>query len=189
MDDVQCSGDEITLLYCRYHEWYENIGYYCYRGGGAGVRCTVHHRLMNISSTIIGMTGMTYRVLVAWELATMMSNDDEPQSFEIECFNEQHSLTTSVNDVTLRTINLEGFQASTSYTCCVLAVYEFYEAKRICTVTNTPELLTNSANLPTTSNSNLVGGILGLIIAILAILLAVSGVALVCLIRARFLNR
>lgn len=186
MDHIHCSGDEITLLYCSHHEWYENIGYYCYRGGGAGVRCTVHHRLMNISSTIIGTTGTTYKVLVAWELATMMSNDDEPQSFEIECFSKQHSLSTSVNDVTLRTINLEGLQASTSYTCCVMAVYGFYEAKRICTVTSIPELITNSA---TTSNTNLVGGILGLVIAILVILLAVSGVALVCLIWPRFLNR
>ena len=124
---------------------------------------------------------MTHNVLITWELT------NEPQSFEVECFNEKHRITTLINNGSFRSINLEGLHPSTSYTCCVLAIYEFYEAKRICNITETPDLFSSGSNLSSTS-VNVIGGILGFIIAILVVVLAVCGVTLVYLLQPRFLK-
>ena len=125
---------------------------------------------------------MTHNVLITWELT------HEPQSFEVKCFNEKHRIiTTLINNGSFRSTNLEGLHPSTSYTCCVLAIYRFYQAKRICNITETPDLFSGSSNLFSTS-VNVIGGILGFIIAILVVVLAVCGVALVYLLRPRFLK-
>ena len=150
----------------------------CSRDGGAGVKCSIDDRLKNINITTASTTGTAYTAFITWEIT-----GNDPQFYEAECFNDMHRVSGTVNNVTFHATNLEGLHPTTLYTCCVLAIYGYYEAKRICATIQTPSLLSSR----TDHTISVVGGILGLIIVILVILLAVCGIALVCLIRPRFL--
>ena len=128
--------------------------------------------------------------MITWELK--YTSTSQPQLFEVECYNEQHHIKTSINNGTIRTTNLAGLHFSASYTCCVLAIYRSYEAKRICNTTKTPIVPASGIDQSTSSadqSVNVVNGVLGFIIATLVVLLAVSGVALVCLLRLRIPKR
>ena len=162
----------------------QNLSQHCPLGGGAGVNCSIDDRLKNVSVTTTSttVTDTVCTVLITWEIT-----GNDPWFYEAECFNDMHrvssTVTVTVNNVTVHATNLEGLRPTTSYTCCVLAIYAYYEAKQICAIIQTPSLLSGR----TDHTISVVGGILGLIIAILVILLAACGIALVCLIRPKFL--
>ena len=116
----------------------------------AGVRCRGDQLIKNVSATLIdtpttGSTLTRHIVLVIWQLQRNSSRTTAlPRSFEVRCFNEMHScIKISVSSTTF-TIQVGGLLRSSCYTCCVLAVYELYTAKGVCTRAETPgsELLT-----------------------------------------------
>ena len=160
----------------------QNLSQHCPLGGGAGVKCSIDDRLknINVTTTSTTVTDTAYTALITWEIT-----ENDPWFYEAECFNDMHRVSSTFNNVTVHATNLEGLRPATSYTCCVLAIYGYYEAKRICATIQTPSLLSSR----TDHTISVVGGVLGLIIAILVILLAVCGIALVYLIRPRFLKR
>ena len=124
----------------------------------------------------------------------------EPASFEVDCHNERHSITISVGNKTLTT-QLRGLLPSSSYSCCVSAVYQEYTSKAICTHITTlgnaeRSVASNSSDSGSAeskdlvSNSvNVVGGVLGFIIVVLLILLVISGIALVFLLQPELKRR
>ena len=223
MDNVYCDPDDELLLDCFHNGLFRhNCGHY----DDVGVRCQVDFRLKNISATIISSVssiGMVFPVLITWELQNKTLH--EPYLFEVECFNEQHKIVMSVSNKTF-SVQLHGLLSSmtTSYTCCVLALYRDDGHKRLCTTvigtsrnlmttsirpfkmftsSSTPsEILATDNNLNFSSSTaskilstdskgsacNTVGGVLGLIIAILLVLLSVCGVAIVYLLRPKCLK-
>ena len=174
LDNIHCYPDGLSLFECNHYRPYISDQFQCSSDGGAGVKCSIDDRLKNITITTTSTTGTVYTALITWEI-----RGNDPRFYEAECFNDKHRVSGTVNNVTVHATNLEGLHPTTSYTCCVLAIYGYYEAKRICATIQLPSLLSSRTNQRTIS---VVGGILGLIIAILVILLTVSGVALVCLI-------
>ena len=111
---------------------------------------------------------------------------DEPTSFDVKCSNEQHGITLSVSGQN-STTHLVGLLPSTSYNCCVSAVYELYRSDGVCVKINTPELFINAiaCTMTRTFETNVVGGVLGFIVAILLVLLTISGAALAYLLLKR----
>lgn len=119
---------DMMLLEC--DAWYsrERENVFCYH---ARVRCTNDQRVKNISATVSNALHSVKTVVVSWEQNTTV---EEPTSFEIECRNSHYSLVTSVSHHRT-TSQLMGLLPSSSYTCCVSAVYEDigYIAQGICT--------------------------------------------------------
>ena len=154
----------------------------CKHDKDAGVRCNNEERLTNISVDIIATSltnGMT-TVNVSWQLQN--TTLDEPSVFEVECFNDLHKITpfNFVHNKTYAT-QIVGFVPSTSYNCCVSAVYGEYATslRTICTPVDIP--LPTVTVLSNSSTANTVGGVLGFFIIILLILLALLGAAVVYL--------
>lgn len=87
---------------CRHHE-------------DAGVKCSEHEeRLLNISVDV-------HTALITWRLQN--STLRWPTSYVVKCF-ERHRIEMSVNNAF--SAQLMGLIPSTSYNCCVSAVYESY---------------------------------------------------------------
>ena len=202
LNNVNCNPNKDTLLQdCSSHSLSDN----CHHGKDAGVRCQIDSRIIkNISASSVASTGTVHTVLIIWELQN--NTLYEPYLFEVECSNEQHKIVMSVSNKTFST-QLQGLLPSTSYTCCILAIYiesdDHNGAKRICTIIKTPGLPNTQENFSTTapaetvasdkfmapdSVSNTVSGVLGSIIAVLLVLLAICGVALMYLLRQRCLE-
>ena len=203
LDDVNCNGVETALLDCR-HPWL--FVHNCDHSEDVSVRCVLREdqRVKNItlSVDIINIPSTVHTALISWVLHN--TTMDEPNSFDVECFNEQHSIAMSVSGQNFTvTTYLVGLLPTTSYNCCVSAVYQLYVADGICTEVETPKLFVKSTTtqIPRSSNftteipklsnirdpeSNIVGGVLGFIIAILLVLLAISGVTLVYLLLPRW---
>jgi hypothetical protein len=112
----------------------------------------------------------------------------------------------SVNTTTF-SAELLGLLPSTSYNCCVSAVYGSHPARAVCTEIATIQPPPSDSEIQTTTlrdnstrasssaeadtivgASSTIGGVLGFIIAVLLILLAVLGAALVYLLRPKFLR-
>ena len=165
LDNVNCDPTRNrTLLEC------DSMGasYASCRDHDAGVKCRDEQRVKNVAARIVNKlsTSTVYTVLVTWEQNLTV---EEPTSFKVECSNEPQRKIITVSNKTLNT-QLEGLLSS-SYKCCVSAVYPPYEDKEICTGI---DMTSNySANI-----LYVVIGILVLIIAVLMILLALSGIVL-----------
>ena len=202
MDNVDCNGTEPTLLECDQNELFMHN---CRHREDAGVRCTgdvdssfLSEIIMNISvntTSIISTQGInSYTVLITWKLQNISRY--QPNSYQTECFNDQHCIEMLVNNEF--SVQLMGLLPSNSYNCCVSAVYESYTAlaKGVCIETaiippdETSMIQLDSCNTPSTASSSAdtIGGVLGFIIAVLLILLAISGAALVYLLQPRFLG-
>ena len=200
LNNVNCNPNKATLLECRGDT---HIAKECHHGKDAGVRCQIDSRIIkNISVSSVASIGTVHTVLITWELQN--NTLYQPYLFEVECSNERHKIVMSVSNKTFTT-QLQGLLPSTSYTCCVLAIYiesDDNGAKRICTTVKTPDLSNTPKNFSTmapaavetvasdnfmapNSASNTVSGVLGTIIAALLVLLAICGVALVYLLRQR----
>ena len=161
----------------------------CDHSKDAGVICNLKEdqRVKNITlhaEIVMDSPGTVHTALISWELnydPTM----DKPTSFDIKCFNEEHSIAISVSGQNFTTY-LEGLLPFISYNCCVSAVYELYIADELCNEIKTPKLFVKrTTEIPKsiTESKNIVGGVLGFIIAALLILLTVSGVVLVYLLQ------
>jgi hypothetical protein len=206
----------MTLLECGSDTLFRHN---CDHGKDAGVRCAgdsllLSNRVMNLSInniTMISTHGINlYTVLISWKWQQNNSTQNQPNSFQIECFSYQlmHRVGMSVNTTTF-SVELVGLLSSTSYNCCVSAVYGSLTARAACTEIANIQLPTSETPMmqpiggptvkpegvkPSTcqtqensssasSSADTIGGVLGSIIAILLILLAVSGASLVYLLR------
>ena len=192
LDNVNCDPTRNrTLLECdpmgaRYASCHDH---------DAGVKCRDEQRVKNVVARIVNTpsTSKVYTVLVTWEQNLTV---EEPASFKVDCHNEQHRIIITVGN---KTLNAQlGGLLSSSYNCCVSAVYPLYEDKEICTgIDTTSNIIMCATRLreisaePTSriskceesrgSNSaTIIGGILGFIIVILLSLLSLS---VVCLVR------
>jgi hypothetical protein len=216
IDEVFCHSSDTTLLNCFYYGRGDR-GYYCFFGGDAGVRCT--DKLLQVKNVTAATIQASYNnitgpiILLSWELYSNASY--RPDSFSVECINQQHhNMELSVNDGSLTQVNIGDLLSSTTFRCCVSAIYYhgYYEAERKCISTDSDLLFTTTApnqisNQPFTMNSpsvipasvgsetvvssdlsmraSIIGGVLGSIIAILLLLLVVCGGALLYLLRSK----
>lgn len=185
LDNVRCNlTTDISLLECPRRPIPRiPIASSCDHTQDAGVWCRDDQgEVKTISATIINPG---HSVMITWDLGNS-TRAGVPTMFEIECFSEKHSIAISVSNET-STIRLGGLLPSTPYNCCVAAVYELYTARRICTeietttITDHEEIASNSTNV--------VGGVLGFIIAVLLVLLVLSGVLLIYQLRPQWRER
>jgi hypothetical protein len=210
IDEVDCDSTETKLLDCPHSDHW----FWCRNGGDAVVRCT-DEQLQVIKNITAATVPTLYNnitrpsILVSWELYSNASY--RPDSFSVKCVNQQyHNMELSVNNGSLTQVNIGDLLSSTTFACCVSAIYYrgHYEAERKCTSTDSDlSLFTTSApNQPFTMNSSsipasvgsetvvssdlsmrasIIGGVLGSIIAILLLLLVVCGGALLYLLRSK----
>jgi hypothetical protein len=108
--------------------------------------------------------------------------------FEIECNSEAHSIAISVGNQT-STVSLGGLLPSTSYNCCVSAVYELYTARRMCTHTRIETTTETEEKTSDSTNVNVIGGVLGFLITVLLVLLALSVIVLIFQLRPQWKGR
>lgn len=177
MDNVNCVGGESTLLQCDHSGLFKHN---CDHGKDVSVRCILREdqRVKNItlSVEIINNSPSTvHTVLISWVLYN--NTLDEPNSFDVRCSSGQHSTEISVSGQQFSTY-LIGLLRVTDYNCCVSAVYELYRADGICTEITTPELFITPTTMLRASETKAVSGVLGFFVAILLVLLIISGVAL-----------
>ena len=209
MDNVECYSNEARLLDCRHvelpHWWYR-----CESGGGAAVRCRNRElNVRNVGVALVNTSGHTAyaTAVVSWELQE--NTEYQPNSFSVKCSNEQHRIELSMDNNHNFTTQVGGLLSSaTYYICCVSAAYGSYMADGICALLplqssnitlesaiSTPNEISATdatiSRLIQTDGSaqdnriSIVGGVLGFIIAVLVILLAIFGGALLCLLRSK----
>ena len=91
LGNVDCNGEESTLLEC------DNHNYNCGHNEDVSVRCILREdqRVKNITLDVdvinAPSTGV-HTALISWILHN--NTADEPNSFDIKCFNKHHSLAT-----------------------------------------------------------------------------------------------
>ena len=179
LDNVDCNGEEATLLECGHHELFEHN---CGHHEDVSVRCIlredqrVKNITLNVEITQNQPPSTVHTALISWVLYN--TTTDIPNSFDVKCSNEQHSITMLVSGHNMFTTHLMGLLPFTSYNCCVSAVYERYQSDGTCDEIGTPELIR-------ASETNVVGGVLGFIVVILLVLLIISGAALAYLLLKR----
>ena len=204
LDDVVCDTNETALLQCHHNGL---LRHNCFHYEDAGVRCSEQEeRLLKIRVDIIN----EHTILVTWRFQN--STLRWPTSYVVECFTKGHRLEMLVNNAFRA--QLMGLVASTTYNCCVSAVYEsfVFTPKGACVeativqpserrMTQPEEISTILSESPTiqlntcetkgsnsSSAADIISGVFGFIIAVLLILLAILGTVLVCLLRQRFLR-
>ena len=111
--------------------------------------------------------------------------EDEPTLYRVGCHNEEHNLyvplgIADIQDLTI-TVQLSGLLPLLSYTCCASAVYAEYVGRGVCYNIETPNLFSTTES--SANSVSIVGGVLGVVIAILIILLTLTGTALLCQLR------
>ena len=184
LDNVRCNlTRDMSLLECQYRAVPANS---CNHARDAGVLCRDDQgEVKNISATIINPENT---VMISWSLGNS-TRAGVPIMFEIECYSEKHSIVISVSNQS-STVNLGGLLPSTSYNCCVSVVYESYTARKYCTEIETTSTDATAITEEIASNStNVVGGVLGFIIAVLLLLLVLSGLLLICQLRPQWKER
>ena len=251
LDNVRCVGSEATLLECKHNELFRHN---CVHREDAGVKCIGDEEIRkNISVRMSTSRVSVHTALITW--MPQNTTQYQPSSYKIECFSSQHQIKMVVNNATF-SLELVGLLTSTTYNCCVSAMYGSYTARRVCTETATIQpptsqpsetpmqpsenstvnkgdisaikpsetpmmqpsesptvqpggILTsikptecpttqlstqctcepqgNNSRASNSSLANTIGGVLGFIVAVLIVLLAVLGAALVYLLRSRFL--
>ena len=176
---------------------------YC-NHGSAGIRCQDGQLVKNISTTLIeAMSTLTLThhdmtVLIIWQLWQNTTRATaSPHSFEVTCFNAQHSIRIISLSNTTITAQVGGLLQGSYYTCCVSAVYELYTARGVCTQTETQSVFTteitepfNNSNIGSrASNSRSMSVVLfalfGSIVAVLLVLSTLLCMALVYQVRRR----
>jgi hypothetical protein len=181
---VSCHSYETTLLNCPHNRRRDS----CRFGGDAGVKCREEElRVKNVSIANIDMPCCIKRtVRISWELHDSTSSH-KPSSFTVTCFNQQHHTELSMINGTNMQILLGDLLPSVSYTCCVSATYYGnYETEERCTMISTEMLQSDLLASPTKyDRADIIGGVLGFIVVILALLLAICGGALVYVLRSR----
>ena len=146
IDGVRCDSTETELLDCSHiKRGTGNNGFWCLLGGDAGVKCRDKWlQVKNITAATIqaSYNNITKQnILLSWELYNNASYT--PSSFSVKCFDRQHhNMELSVNNGTLTQLNI-GDLLSTSFRCCVSAIYYrgHYEAERRCTSTTDSDML------------------------------------------------
>jgi hypothetical protein len=136
LDNVECSGNETTLLECKRKALFMHN---CDHGEDAGVRCTgdlhssvslISNSVINVSInniTIISTHGINlYTVFITWKWQNILY---QPNLYQIECFSDRHHIGISVNSTTF-SVELLDLLSSTSYNCCVSATYKAYTPVR-----------------------------------------------------------
>ena len=179
LDRVYCTPNDTTLLDC-YHD-----GQYCYGSAGAGVRCKDDRLTVKSVTTAIISTSMP-TVMILWEPQTITKS--RPSSFKVRCLNDklQHSIEFSVDNETFTTTLGGLLPSATYYVCCVSAVYGSYVADEMCSLLKIPANVTsNEISASHDNRTSIVGGVLGFIIAVLLILLAICGGALLYLLASK----
>ena len=188
LDNVRCNLTwDMSLLECPHRPILLTMSLtYCTHARDAGVLCRDDQgEVKTISATIINPV---HTVMISWSLGNS-TRAGMPTMFEIECFSEKHSIAISVSNQTL-TINLGGLLPLNSYNCCVSVVYESYTARKNCTEIETTSTDATAITEEIASNStNVVGGVLGFIIAVLLLLLVLSGLLLICQLRPQWKER
>ena len=202
-----CDANEMKLLDCEHDGL---LMHNCHHYEDAGVRCTGGldsnsslqsvKNIMNVSvnvTSIVSIQGINlYTILITWKLQNI-SYQLQPSMYQIECLSNQHRIAMSANNTTF-SVQLVGLLPSTSYNCCVSATYKAYTPKGICveivmiesSETSITQLdLCETVGRASSSAADTIGGVLGFVIIILLTLLAVSGVALVYLLRPRIFRR
>ena len=176
----------MSLLECPHRPISAIITTSCIHSKDVGVLCKDDQgEVKNVKATFINPGPVHSTVMISWEPGNYTSAG-VPIMFEIECNSETHSIAISVSSQS-STVSLGGLLPSASYNCCVSAVFELYTARRICThagietTTITEEMASNSMNV--------IGGVLGFIIAVLLVLLALSGTLLIFQLRPQWKGR
>lgn len=163
----------MTLLECD-ATYYRNPNTSCRH---AQVRCRNDQRILSVNAAISNTIDSTFHIVnISW-MQNISVN--EPTSFEVKCYNDYHSLAISVPKES-STTHFGGLLPSSPYNCCVSAVHENFTAKEICAEINTQSALPKTN---TSSSTNTIGGVLGLIIVVLLALVVVLAIALVCVLR------
>ena len=184
--NVGCKGGEPKLLDCTNH--ISDCGH----NKDVSVQCILREdqRVKNITLdvNIVSAPAGTVHVhtaFISWILHNTTA--EEPNSFDVKCFNKYHSLAMLASGQNF-TMHLLGLLPLTSYNCCVSVVYELYVADGTCIEIETPELFVGATTVTMlrASETNVVGGVLGFIIVILFILLIISVLALVYLSQPRW---
>ena len=196
LDNVNCNSRESTLIQCQHRGVYRHN---CKHEDDAGVRCDIEQESINVSATAPATDSVTAAV-VSWELQNNLAH--EVRLFEVECFNENHMITMWTSNNTFVT-QIAGLHPFNNYTCCVSAVFGSQEMTTVTKSCSYIEILAkisspedNVESCTTaccmqatcdcaTNSSDVVGGVLGFVIIVLLILLALTGTALVCLLRSR----
>ena len=212
---LNCDSSETsTLLDCNYNNIMRS-GRNCW---SAGVRCSEERlRVKNVSAVTVNTTH-TVTVTISWALYSGAPH--KPSSIRVWCFNQHVGFILWVNNGTLAQISVGDLLSSTSFECCVSAIYYYngyFESEGQCTSTDSmlpSDLFTTPApnrtlnqpfTTPTSTQMNfsmipgsekvvgnnlnmrvsIIGGVLGSIIAVLLLLLAICGGALLFLLRSR----
>ena len=199
LDDVECnSAVHRHLLECpsliRQHN--------CRHTEDAGVACSGLKRAVegNVSVAPVRKPSTMYteEVFLTWEQRGN-SQLQEQASFRVECTSRLHSVTVSVVSNQSFTTPIGGLLPSTSYNCCVSALYENrYTGEGTCMLIETQTSITQAPcpttplNGETVTFSNIVsaqpqviGGVLGVVIILLLVLLVLMGIALGCVLRTK----
>ena len=127
LDDVQCN----PAVHRRLLECPSLIGqcqHNCHHFEDAGVACSELKRAVegNISIAPVGQPSTMYttEVFLTWEQRGNSLEQNRHSSFRVECTSRLHSATVIVISNQSFTTLIGGLLPSTSYNCCVSAVYE-----------------------------------------------------------------
>ena len=188
LDNVQCGGNEATLLECNHRELLHN----CQHSEDAGVKCNINRDKENINASTTHVS--VYTASITWTPHNMTQYQPIASSYIVECFSRWHHIRMLVNNTTFN-LELAGLLPFMSYNCCVSTIYGSYTARRVCTEIassesstiqpNTYQTQLQESSFSASSSANTIGGVLGFIIAILLISLALSGAAFVYLLKCK----
>ena len=192
LDEVGCN----SAVHRRLLECPSLIGplqHNCHHFEDAGVACSEFERVegnVSVSPVREPSTMYTAEVSLTWEQRSNSQEQNRHSSFRVECTSRRHSVTVSVQRKQSFTTPIGGLLPSTSYNCCVSALYENgYTGEGTCThieTTHTPTSATvESARAMESTQPQVIGGVLGFIIILLLILLVLMGIALGCVLRTR----
>ena len=188
LDNVQCNSEEQTkLLACRNDGLYRHN---CRHSKDAGVACSEFKRVEGNVSVAPVRVLSTAEIFLTWEQRSNSQERNGHLSFRVECMSRLHSVTVSVVRSQSFTTPVGGLLPSTSYNCCVSALYDNgYTGEGTCIHIETTHIPTTatveSARAAESTQPQVIGGVLGFIIILLLLLLILMGIALGCVLRAR----
>ena len=155
----------------------------CEHAKDAGVRCNrealVHS--VNVNTVNNSPNAINLSAFITWERSSRTNED--VTSYNVECHNNDHSIAVTVSKQT-QNVSLAGLLPSTTYSCCVSAIYhDAHIAKGTCDTSDTGLFTTEIEASGSSSSTSVIGGVLSFIIVLLLVLLIISVIALVCVLR------